>query len=314
MIRNYILGRTETLLKQAVEQADGSNQYLSIDGVYKNGFNTLLLYTDAAGAFPLPGAAYSETTVDADWTSDEAGTGGTGETVYSQYIVSDPTYQGIDLYADIKNFGTYTDNDAPFNQVGGEITVTATGTITPPDGFLRYLVISDTSGGANILTIAVPKFVGQDVFILCDGAGLTDVDFPGKKATGNVVISDGLMLRLTAISVTEYVAVNEVTADYVSGSENIFQKPCGDYETRVTDSYTTSASGLIAQFLAVVPISITDKVFASGSNSGADRYICNSNESSAGSLTFAECFVYKNGAIAPSITTRQITIIVKGKY
>jgi hypothetical protein len=221
MIRNYILGITETLALKPIGIATGASQYVSLDDVYKNGFNSLVLYTDAGGASPVPGAAYSMTTVDSEWTEDEAGTGGTGETVYSQYAVTNATYQGIPLWADIENYGTYTDNDAPFSQIGGTLEVSASGTVVPSEGLIRQIITSDTSGGAVTITVDVPAFIGQDVFIRCDGAGLTDVDFPGKLATGNVVVSDGFMLRLTAISLTEYVAVNEVTADYISGDFQI---------------------------------------------------------------------------------------------
>ena len=240
MIRNYILGQTESLALRPIGQADGSNQYISIDDVYKNGFNSLVLYEDAGGSSPVPNAAYSMTTVDQEWTTDESGTGGTGEIVYSQFIVSDPTYQAIDLYANLKNYGTYTDNDAPFSQLGGALAISASGTIVPSTGYIRQIVTVDTSSGAVSLTVDPPAFIGQEIYYLCDGAGLLTVDFPGKLSTGDVVVSNGLMLRTISKSLTEWSAVNEVTADYVSGTSQVISESSGDIAQRLHLTGTAS--------------------------------------------------------------------------
>lgn len=111
-IRNYIVGTFETITLAPIGQADGSVQFLFNDKVLTNAISDLVLYTDSAGASAVPLTDYSMMTTDTIMTTAEAGIGGSGKTVYSQFQVTNATYQGIDLWATFTNFGTYTDNDA----------------------------------------------------------------------------------------------------------------------------------------------------------------------------------------------------------
>jgi hypothetical protein len=234
--RNYIRGLPQTATLVSIGQvADAAPVHLKRYGVLKTGLaETFVLYEDDAGVSPLPNDAYELTSLDSEWTARESvANGGTGLNIFAQFKVTNATYHGVPLYASFKDFGSYTDNDAPREALGVQTTMSATGTFTPTEDALRTILTSDTSGGANTITVDVPAFIGQDVFVLCDGVGLTDCDFPGKKATGNVVISAGFMLRLTSISLTEYVAVNEVTADYVSGTDEIIIHSSGNMEIKM---------------------------------------------------------------------------------
>lgn len=219
--KNYIRGVPQSAVLISIGQTDGAIEYLRRDGVHVNGLAApFTLYEDIGGSSPLPNDSYELKSLDVEWTDRESiANGGTGKSIYSQWQVTDPTYYNIDLYASFQDFGTYTDNDAPYSRLGGALAISASGTIVPSTGYIRQIVTVDTSSGAVSLTVDPPEFIGQDIYILCDGAGLVDVDFDGKLATGNVNISDKLMLRLTAKSLTEWSVVNEVTADYTNGSE-----------------------------------------------------------------------------------------------
>lgn len=228
-IRNYIKGQFETLGTVPnpvyIGQATGGNDFIKADTVLTNGFSDLILYTDSAGSSPVPNDDYGETTQDATATTKEADTagGGSGKVVYTQYKVTNATYIGVDLYATFTNFGTYTDNDAPFEQIGQGQTFTASDTVTPGSGAISTWVTADTSLGNVTLTLSDGEFVGQRIEIECDGSGLAYIKGTGVYVDASAVgvpVSDGLMFR-AKWNGSAWKAVNEVTADYVSGTYDV---------------------------------------------------------------------------------------------
>lgn len=110
MIYNYTPGVTEILTLESIGQNNGTNTVIKVDGYFTNIFSDLTLYTDAAGTSQVPIDAYAQTSIDQTVTNLEVGK--TNKTAYKTYIVTNPTYQNVDLWATFTNFGTYTDNGA----------------------------------------------------------------------------------------------------------------------------------------------------------------------------------------------------------
>jgi hypothetical protein len=112
--RNYILGQYETKTLQPVGQFDGSVSYLQFDGVLSYAFSDtgFVLYTDSSGTSAVPGTSYNFVTIDATLTAEESKVGGTNDTIYTQIQITDASYQGVELWATFRNFGSYTDNEA----------------------------------------------------------------------------------------------------------------------------------------------------------------------------------------------------------
>jgi len=88
-------------------------------------------------------------------------------------------------------------------------------------------IFVDTSAGNVSISILDGSFISQKVKVLCDGSGLAYVTFTGKLATGDVPISDGLAFNAEWDG-TKWVVIDEVTAEYVSGSITVIQTSIGD--------------------------------------------------------------------------------------
>lgn len=177
-IRDYVKGQFETQTLVPIGQiTDSTDSWLSKDGVLHNAFSGLVLYTDSAGTAPIPGGDgggnYASTTQDTAATAKEADTGGggSGDTVYAQFEIINATYQNVDLWATFENFGTYTSNDAPFDQQGGKTEVAATTSIEIPEGYHKYRVKIDTTAGDVALTIGNGQFDGQQILLKETGNG-----------------------------------------------------------------------------------------------------------------------------------------------
>lgn len=255
MIYDYKRGIYEDLTLQPLSlQADGSYQFLIVDGeVYKNGFTNLVLYTDAAGANPIPlgvgGGNYEYAEPDQLWTAQEALTGGTGDSVYTQFRVTNATYQGVDLWADFRNFGTYTSNSADYDIVGGSETINSTTTLTVPNGRTRYRYNFDSSLGDIAPTIGDGAFDGQQIILKDTGeANMTRIKGPGFYLGAD---SGGMYLKSRSILCTwnaddsVWEMDDSVTAEWVSGSQNVVQRANGYMRIYSLSGGTFSAQAFI---------------------------------------------------------------------
>lgn len=318
-IRNYQVGVYETkTLRQIAQVTDGTDQFLKIDSVLTNAFSDLQLYSDSGGVSPLTlGVDYNMTTTDTAATTKEAGTGGSGKTVYSQFEVINATYQNVDLWATCTNFGTYTDNDAAFEQQGGVITVTADAEITIPEGYTSVLVNCDTTSGSITLTSSSAGFAGQRIrvknsagtgLVYCKLAGA----YLGASSTGTP-ISPGLIWRGDSDGTT-IDPVNEVTADYVSGEHTIKQSSVGVYELITEGSISVSASTSTTNESISYPISFSASpaaTIAATSFYGGNQ-VCGANLQ-GGTTSNINVYVINLGG-ANSAGTTTYTIRAIGEY
>ena len=103
MYRNYQRGRHESL---DVDLTDvGSDQFMvRADGLEGNAFYDMEIYSDSGRTTPLSVSDWEYYTEDERKTEQEALTGGTGETVYSQIKILNPTYQSGSIYLTFESF------------------------------------------------------------------------------------------------------------------------------------------------------------------------------------------------------------------
>lgn len=310
MIRDYIVGQTETLTLVPIGQADGSNQFIKVDGVLVNGFSDLTLYTDAAGSSPVPGGDYSETTIDVQWTADEAQAGGTGKTVHSQFQVTNATYHGIDLWATITNFGTYTSNDAIFNQQGGLLSVTSTGSYNVPEGYRLYTFEIDTTLGDVTPEIGGGKFHGQQVLLKETGGGnkarIKGSGFYLGADSGGMYLVNRSILCTWNANGSEWEMDDCVTAEWVDGSWRIFVHQSGII---VQDYYAASPIGTSGTASHPVSLSILSKKTFGYRRSGATLVTISEGTPLANVLTQTDFLLSIAGTGAESVY-----IGIKGTY
>lgn len=225
--QRYYRGDPLNALKIKLNQSiDNGLMFVQRDRIHVNGFSDLILYIDAAGTSPIPLSSYEAYTVDSDWTTSEVGF--TNKTIYSQYRITDATYWSIDVYADFTDFGVYTDVDAEYAMVGGNLTISSGGTITPPDGYTDYTIIADASIGGFTVAIANGSFDGQRVTVYVGDDATALVYVTGVGSVVNRVqdgiyvgpgtgtpISAGRSLFMTWNSTLSiWIVQDGVTADY----------------------------------------------------------------------------------------------------
>ena len=175
--RNYLVSKSYPVLKLPIGQVPNvtNKNFIRRDGVLVNGFNSMKLYiSDGGGGYTLlpPGAYDPQATLDKGWTNQEATENdGTGASIYSQWRLIDNSYINTDLFVDFTDWGTLSDNDATFKQVGGVVNVSSTGTIELSEGRIRTRVNIDTTTADVALTIPDGGFEGQQVLLKETGNG-----------------------------------------------------------------------------------------------------------------------------------------------
>lgn len=110
MIYNYNVGVYETLTLEDIGTATGAARFIKIENGFTNIYADLDLFTDSGGTVQVPYSSYDFIGENEIITGLEVGN--SDKTAYKAFQVTDPTYQGITLYATFSNFGTYTDNQA----------------------------------------------------------------------------------------------------------------------------------------------------------------------------------------------------------
>lgn len=158
--------------------------------------------------------------------------------------------------SDTANASDYA--DAIIRSMTDYFGVSATGNYTPSALNLVDNVVVDTSGGNVTLTVASLPFEGKVINVQCSGSGLVYLKdslnslYQGASSLG-IPISDGLKCTIRAIDGI-WVADNEVTADYIDGTNRIFQSSIGRFSMYISDSITFSG---VAGGGDTVPLPIT---------------------------------------------------------
>jgi hypothetical protein len=146
MIRNYRVGDFESL-DMTITDAGTSQIKLRYDGLEGNAISDLELYSDSGRTTPLSAADWEYYTTDTNKSEKEAGTGGSGKTVYKEIRILNPTYQTGPIYATFNNFGTYPDG----NVLGIDyITIDDDYTYTTQRNLMTYLVCDGLSADITI--------------------------------------------------------------------------------------------------------------------------------------------------------------------
>jgi hypothetical protein len=141
MIRNYRVGDFESL-DMTITDAGTSQIKLRYDVLEGNAIADLELYSDSGRTTPLSASDWEYYTTDTNKTNAEAGTGGSGKTVYKEIRILNPTYQTGPIYATFNNFGTYPDGSV----LGIDyITIDDDYTYTTQRNLMTYLVCDGLS-------------------------------------------------------------------------------------------------------------------------------------------------------------------------
>lgn len=186
---NYEAGENETLSLQNIGTASSTARVISIENGFTNIYADLLLYTNAGGTAQVPLSSYDYIGEDETLTALEVGQ--TGKTLYRAFQVTDPTYQGITLYATFLNYGTYTDNQAVVDYM------TASRDIYNPRRFTSTRIDSEELTSVAIPTLdwitiaetdAVNLSVSATLRVVWTGvgkAGSLDIDVAYIASSGN---------------------------------------------------------------------------------------------------------------------------------
>lgn len=110
MYRNYIRGQHESLDVDLIDAGSGAI-FVKADGLEANAFYDMAIYSDSGRTTPLSVSDWENYTEDERKTASEAETGGTGETIYNQIRIINPTYQTGTIYLTFENLGTYPNGD-----------------------------------------------------------------------------------------------------------------------------------------------------------------------------------------------------------
>lgn len=138
----------------------------------------------------------------------------------------------------------------------------------------KNIVQCDTSLGTVTITLSDGIFDGQHVEVYCNGSSLTYVKgtgvYLGASSLGSP-ISDGLAFRATWSSTAgKWKPINEITADYTSGSQRIRQWSKGSMSIDLKQGVVFSASSAGSATLTyAVAFSIAPEILMSYNSPGA---------------------------------------------
>lgn len=110
-----------------------------------------------------------------------------------------------------------------------EQVVNSSGAVTL--GKTNHKIEFDASVGNISPDLPVPDFIGQQLFVYTTGSGIVDIGGAGLYTNRVFQTLNTGILRIVAISLTEWRAENGVSADYVSGSITVNQSTNGLMES-----------------------------------------------------------------------------------
>lgn len=167
----------------------------NIVGFYTNAFyggTNFEIWTAATGGTQLTeGVDYSLSGEDTYYEQRAMETVYAGESVYSLFTVTNPTYQTGNIYITAKIIGTYPESDIFYDLVSGATTTSIDNTDSPytiADAITDLILFVDSSGG-NV-TVNMPTLadnIGRNITIIHQvGGNLLTVDGEGAEQIGEM--------------------------------------------------------------------------------------------------------------------------------
>jgi len=277
--RNYIVGNFESTGAIPLTDVGSGLNFFELDAYgFKFALADVQFWEDAGMTTEIGSGNYSLTEL-TDYTEKEAGTGGSGKTVYGKYQITNGTYQTGTIYVSGNSFGTFTDNDLLYELFSEPLKNMAFG---------KY----DHLDLDNPLLSA---YTLPDNVVEANGQLISDADSPYNGYRIRNVNGADVTLTLTWASGVATVAAADLPAlnvgDWVSGGAIASEAQIADItgttvtltDTAISDtdlSTTFNNDGMYLSGGAASGVSLRDQMqghwhqgVGGGSDSGTSEYI-----------------------------------------
>lgn len=239
--RNYILSDFESTGAVPITDAGSGNNFFELDAYgFKFVLSDVQFWEDEAMTTEIGSGNYS-LTESTTYTNKEAGSGGSGKTLYAKFQITNGTYQTGTIYVSGNSFGTFADNDVLYDLVSQPLRNMPFGEYKPLDLDNPLLsayplpsevleangqLISDSDSPYDGYRIR--NFNGADVVLTltwtADAGGayatVADADLPalavGDWVTGSGIASDTMIKDIsgTTVTITDEAADGEIESTF----------------------------------------------------------------------------------------------------